>query len=318
MADRLEDIRTFVAVAEQRSFAAAAIRIGVVKSAVSRRISDLEARLGVQLVARTSRRFSLTSAGSAFYERCIGVLEGIAEAEAEVSQGAARIAGPLRVAGPMSFGMHCLTAPVVSLLQAHPDLLIELELDDRFVDLVGERFDVAVRISALKDSTLIARRLAPIRHALCASPAYLARYGTPQRPEDLRAHRGIIYSNVDGRSYWRLRDPATGASPQVEIPSALRVNNGDAMREAAMADFGIVSLPTFIIHKQVAAGALCVFMTEWEPPPIAVHAVYPGARHLPARVRAFIDFLVARFGPTPHWDRDVFGPAAPSHPRETA
>lgn len=310
MIDRFADMRTFVSVVENQSFAAAAAQLGVVKSAVSRRVSDLEARLGVRLLNRTTRQFSLTEAGAAFHDRCVALLAAVEEAEEEASQGASRVAGRLRISGPMSFGVHCLAPDIGEFLERHPGLEIDLDLNDRIIDLIREGFDLAVRISRLKDSTLVARRIAPIRHAFCASPAYLERFGVPAAPDELKAHKGLMYSNVDSRSYWQVRDPRTGALRSVDVPCALRVNNGDAMREAAIAGFGIVVLPTFIVHRAVRAGDLRVFLTEYEPPPIALHAVYPATRHVPARVRALIDFLVARFGSAPYWDEDVFGPAA--------
>ncbi len=306
MIDRFEDMRTFIAVVENRSFANAATQLGVVKSAVSRRIRDLESRLNARLLNRTTRQLNLTETGSAFFDRCVTLLAAVEEAEEAASQGAARIAGRMRISAPMSFGIHCLTPHIGAFIEQHPGLVVDLDLNDRIIDLVREGFDLAVRISRLKDSTLVARRIVPIRHALCASPAYLDQFGTPSSPDDLKAHKGIVYSNVDSESYWQLKDPKTGSAVSVDVPYALKLNNGDAMREAAIAGFGIAALPTFIIHRAVKAGDLKIFLTDYERPAIALYAVYPSARHVSGRVRSLIDFLVKRFGPTPPWDDDVF------------
>ncbi len=303
--DRFEDLRTFVAVAEQRSFAAAADQLGVVKSAVSRRIRELEGRLGVQLVSRTTRRFHLTDGGMAFYERSVALLAGLEEAEELAGRGASAINGRLRVSGPMSFGIHCLTPVVGEFLERHSGVSIELELDDRIVDVVHERFDLAVRIGRLADSSLIARRIAPIRHAVCASPDYLRRFGVPSTPEALAGHRALHYANADDPSIWRFRNPETGAVGAIEVPSNLKINNGDALREAAVAGFGITRLPTFIIHRAVQAGELKVLLGDHEAPAVGLYAVYPATRHLPARTRSFIDFLVERLGAVPYWDQDI-------------
>ncbi len=307
MIDRFEDMRTFAAVVENRSFGGAAEQLGVVKSAVSRRIRDLESRLGTRLLHRSTRQVSLTEAGVMFYDRCAVLLAAVLEAEEAASSGTTAISGKLRISGPMSFGIHCLAPAVGELLERHAGLNADLALDDRIVDVIGEGFDVAVRISQLRDSSLIARRIAPIRHAACASPDYLRRFGTPGIPADLKAHKGIVYANAESRAYWNFSSPAGCDSQTPHVPSVLRLNNGDAIREAAIAGYGVAVLPTFIIHRAVKAGDLQVFLTEYEPPPITLCAVYPSARHLPARVRLFIDFMIARFGPTPYWDRDVFG-----------
>lgn len=307
MSDRLEELRTFVAVVDAKGFGAAADRLGLVKSAVSRRIKDLEERLGVQLINRTTRQISLTETGAEFHGRSLRILADLQEAEDMASVGGAVPTGQLRVTAPMSFGTHCLAPALPAFLEAHPLISLDVELNDRMVDVVGEGFDLALRISRLKDSTLVARKLAPIRHAACASPAYLRLHGAPKVPQDLARHHGIAYSNVDARLYWQFREPGGEDPVSVDVPTRLRLNNGDAIREAAVAGLGVAVLPTFIAHRAVVEGDLRVILPDCARPPIALYALYPSGRNLPAKVRSFVDFLAARFGPTPYWDKDVLG-----------
>ncbi len=175
------------------------------------------------------------------------------------------------------------------------------------VDLVGEGFDLAVRIGDLQDSSLAARRLGSIRRVACASPAYLRRYGVPKEPKDLAHHRGIAYSNVDDRQFWRFLNPQNEKEVTVNVHSRLHLNTGDALREAALAGCGVTVLPTFIIHRSVAAGELVPLLLPFEQPPTSMHVVYPSKRNVAAKVRAFVDFMTTKFAPQPYWDRDVFG-----------
>lgn len=210
MSDRFEDIRTFVAAVQANSFASAAEQLRLAKSAVSRRVRDLEARLGTQLLNRTTRHLSLTDTGAEFYARCVRLLADLQEAEDIASQGDAIPVGNLRVSGPMSFGIHCLAPMLKEFLVSHRRVTVDLKLNDRHVDLVNDGFDLAVRISRLQDPSLVARHIAPIRHAICASPSYLRQHGIPKTLEDLIEHQGVAYSNVDDRLYWQFRDPASG------------------------------------------------------------------------------------------------------------
>ncbi|HYD82372.1 MAG TPA: LysR family transcriptional regulator [Paucimonas sp.] len=305
MLDRFEDLQTFVTVVQAKGFGKAALRIGIAKSAVSRRVQELEDRLGARLLNRSTRAFSLTQVGEEFYARAVQVLADLQEAEALASTGSVDPLGTLRVSGPVSFGILHLAPVIGQFLDRHLQLQIDLDLNDRFVDLVDEGFDVAVRIGHLKDSSLIARRIATIRHAVCASPDYLARHGVPKTPADLKRHRGLVYSNVDEAAYWRFHDPDGGRPYTAEAGSVLRINNGDALREAALAGHGIAVLPTFIIHRAVAAGGLRIVLPEYARAEIDLHAVYPSRRNVPAKVRVFVDFLVERFGAEPYWDRDL-------------
>lgn len=300
MPDRFEDIRTFVSVVQHRSFNTAADQIGLVKSAVSRRIRDLEDRLGTRLINRTTRRLSPTEAGAVFYERCIKLMADLQEAEDAASTGSVEGIGRLRIAAPVSFTTHCLAPLIGEFLAKHPRLELELEVNDRVVDIVNEGYDLALRIGQLKDSSLIARRVAPIRHVVCASPAYLKTHGRPKRPADLRSHRGINYSCIGPEQNWLFRN-----GESADVPAPLLINNGDAIREAAIAGYGIAILPTFIVYKAIERGALEVVLGEHERPPIALYAVYPSNRNMSAKVRLFVDFVVERFRREPFWDRNI-------------
>ncbi len=309
MQDKFEDLRTFVAVVHARSFAAAARRLGVVKSAVSRRVVELEERLGAHLLNRSTRTLSLTETGRLFYERATELLAGLEEAEGMAATGAAEPAGTLRVLGPLTFGRMHLVSLASEFLEQHPQLSIELSLSDDYVDLVAGGYDMAVRIGDLQDSSLVAQRLGDIRRVAIASPAYVKRFGEPREPKDLAHHRGIGYSVVEDKRFWRFVDPRTGKVEVPRIRSRLVLNTGDALCAAAVAGAGVTVLPTFMVHRQVVSGELVVLMLPWEKAPTAAHVVYPTRKLAPAKVKAFVAFIAARCGPYPQWDRDVFGSA---------
>lgn len=310
--DRFEDMQTFVSVVETGSMSAAAERLGVAKSVVSRRISELEGRLGAQLIHRTTRRLSLTDAGRGYYERSLRILADLEEAEAAVSEAQATLKGRLRVAVPLSFGLAHLGPAIVDFVRAHPQVEFDLDFNDRQVDLLREGFDLAIRIARLPDSTLIARRLAPIRHVVCAAPAHLAAHGTPETPEQLARHACLAYSNAPDPGVWRYRAP-DGREGVVRLPVRLRASNGDFLREAAIAGLGVIMEPSFIVHRSLERGELRVLLPGHQWPALDAYAVYPQTRHLSRRVRRFVDFLVARFAGTPYWDVPC-PPAGPASP----
>lgn len=301
--DRFETLQTFVAVVEAGSFSAAAARLGRAKSAVSRQVAALEAHLGAQLLNRTTRRLSLTEAGREFYERAQRILADLAEAEQSVAAEQTALRGRLRLAAPLSFGLLHLAPALEAFLQQHPELVLDLDLDDRRINLVEEGFDLALRIGELADSTLVARPLAPIRMVLCASPDYLRRHGTPRTPADLGFHAGLVYGNIPEAQQWRFLD-AAGKTHSVKVPARLRANNGDVLVQAALAGLGVVVSPSFIAHRALAAGQLVPLLPEYQAPGTTAYAVYPSRRHLPQRVRALIEFLAQRFGDTPYWDQN--------------
>jgi len=293
--DRLAALTAFAAVIETGSFAAAARRLGRSPSRLSRQIADLEAGLGVRLLHRTTRALTLTEAGQAYHEHVARILAELATADQSVGCLQAAPRGRLRVAAPMSFGIGHLAPLLPAFLEAYPEIELDLALNDRFVDLIDEGFDLAVRIGRLADSSLIVRRLAPLRRVLCASPAYLAAHGIPATPDDLAARDCLGYSNMTPNEEWSFLHPEDGRPWPVRIKPRLRVNNGDALRLAALGGIGLGLLPTFIVGPDLAAGTLVPLLAPYLRQDGAIYAVYPPARHLSPKVRVFVDFLVARF-----------------------
>ena len=299
--EKLEAMAAFVKVVAAGSYSEAARRLGVTRSAVSKAVSELEASFGARLRDRTTRRVSPTEAGSTYYDRCIAILAQIDESEAEISRLHEEPRGLLRINGPLSFGTLYLGDAVADFMAAYPDLRVELELTDRFIDPLEEGVDVTVRIGALADSSLIVRRLAPSRGVLVASPAYLSERGAPAGPEDLVNHRCLDYGRRHPSPRWRL---TRGGQPIVApISVCLFSKNGEALRAAALRGLGIAQLPTFIAGPDLCAGRLSVVLRGYAPPEGGVHALYAPNRFVPAKVRVFIDFLVRRFGAQPAWDR---------------
>lgn len=294
---------TFVQVVEGRSFSAAARRLGVTRSAVSRQVAALEDRLRARLLNRTTRRLSVTEAGAVYFEHCARILAEAAAAERALADLDEAPRGLLRINAPMSFGQAHLAPAVAGFLAAHPALKVELTLDDRVVDLVGEGYDVAVRIAELPPSTLVARKLAVNRRVLCASPAYLAHAGTPARPEDLTRHACLGYAYLTTGSDWRFR--GADGPITVRIDAAMSANNGDVLRHMALAGLGIILAPTFIVGDDLRDGRLVPLLADWADADTGIYAVYPHSRHLSPKVRALVDFLATRFGPRPYWDRGI-------------
>ena len=300
----LSAMAVFARVVEAGSFSAAARELALSKSAVSKQVARLEDRLGVRLLNRTTRRLSLTEAGAAFYEGCRQMLGEAEAAEAAVSHLAAAPRGTLRVNAPMSFGVLHVAPALPDFLERYPELAVEMALNDRVVDLVEEGFDVGVRIGALHDSSLIARRLAPARRLPCAAPSYVARAGAPEQPEDLREHACLLYSYQATGREWRFRGPE--GERRVTVSGRLETNNGDALRAAALSGAGVALLPSFIIGDDLRQGRLRRLLPGWEgSEPTAVHAVYPARTNLSPKVRVFVDFLAERFGPEPYWDEGL-------------
>lgn len=303
--EQLTAMLAFARVVETGSFSKAARDLGISKSAVSKQISRLEDRLGVRLLNRTTRRHSLTEAGTSFFEGCQRMLAEADSAEAAVSHLAAAPRGTLKVNAPMSFGIQHLGPALSDFLGAYPELSVDMVLNDRQVDLVEEGFDIGLRIGKLADSSLIARRLAPCRHVLCAAPSYLSGVPAPLLPEDLKALNCLHYSYLSDGEVWRFAGPE--GIRKVSVTGRLHINNGDLLKDAAVAGLGVVLLPSFIIGEDLRAGRLVQILRDWRPAAeIAVHAVYPASRNLSPKVRVFIDFLSDCFGDPPYWDRGLF------------
>jgi len=300
MMESLSALALFAKVVELQSFTAAARATGLSKSAVSKQVARLEDRLGARLLNRTTRRLSLTEVGATFYERAVRIIEEAEAAEAEVGSLAAAPRGRLRINAPMTFGTMHLGPAIPAFLSQYPEIEIDLSLDDRIVDLVHDGYDAAVRISTLGDSSLVARRLAPARHVICASPGYLAQHGRPAQPDDLRRHNCLAYAYRRTGAEWRV----VGDDGPVAVPvhGCLRSNNGDVLMAAALAGVGVVLMPTFIAGPALAAGTLVALFEEALPDGHAIYAVYPHRRHVPPKVRAFVDFLAAQFSTVTNWE----------------
>ena len=299
--DRFEDLRAFVKVVESGSLTRAAEAMNVATSAVSRRIKDLEGRLGTQLLHRTTRQMRLTAPGETFHTRAVEILSALEEAEAEAGDQTRTLSGPLRIAAPLSFGMSHLGPLLLEFSRAHPELELDIDLTDRFVDLVAEGYDLAVRIGNLSDSSYIARKLATIRHAVVASPAFWERYGVPESPADLSKLPAIGYTGGAQTDTWAYTAP-NGKRSQVSLNVAIRSNNGEFMRDAALAGMGVALEPSFIVCREVDQGTLVPVLLDHEWPTATINVVYPETRHMAARARAFIDFLREKIDPNPPWE----------------
>jgi DNA-binding transcriptional LysR family regulator len=301
--DKFEDIQAFITVVDAGSFTAAAQRLGVGKSALSRRVSALEERLGVQLLHRTTRALNLTETGRSFYEHGTRILADLEEAEAAVQQEHGELRGMLRFALPLSFGVRHMGGPIATFGKQHPKVKFDLDLNDRRVDLIEDNFDMALRIGRLTDSSLIARRLFDVHAVVCASPHYLKLHGVPETPEDLQDHRCLVYSNLSDPNKWHYED-RDGKRSTVKVIPAMVASSGDFLSNAAAHGMGMVIQPTFIASAAIRSGNLVPVLTDYSWPISPAYAVYPPTRHLSYRVRAFIDFLVEKFSGIPQWDRD--------------
>lgn len=294
MMDRLAAMRTFAKVADSGGFSAAARALGCAKAVVSRQVAQLEAALGVQLLVRTTRQVRLTESGRRYYERCAQLLADLDDLDASVQQHETAPRGLLRVAAPQTFSELHLAGAVFEFTRRYPDLRLELVLTDRVVDLVEQGFDVAVRIGELPDSSLLARRLASVGVITCAAPAYLARHGTPASPDDLSGHALVQDTNARLPGIWRfLRD---GAPVNVRVTGQVQVNSALMVRELVLRGAGIGVSPAFVVDEDLAAGRLVRLLADYAGPTIGVYAVYPPTRHVPRRVRVFVDFLAEHFG----------------------
>jgi DNA-binding transcriptional LysR family regulator len=288
---QLEDMRIFVATVDARNFTAAAIRLALSKQFVSRRVMALEETLSVQLLIRNTRKLAVTELGQEFYERAKRILGEVEDAEQAMSLRRAGPRGLLRVSAPMSFGTTHLSPLVASFLREHNDVRFDMELSDRTVDVVGEGFDMAIRIGALPDSTLIAQKLVDVRMVLCCSPGYARRRGKPKTPADLARHACLLYGH-GGAVNWDF--VVDGALKSVEVHGPLRANNGELLREAAAAGLGIVRLPDFIVREALQAGQLVDVLEAYAPAATGVFAVFPQHRQSSLTIRAFVDYLRER------------------------
>lgn len=298
---RTEHLQAFVAVAEAGSITEAAARLALSKSVVSERLAALEDELGVRLLQRSTRRMRLTSDGEALLARARRIIDELEEARGTIGRGSGALKGRLRIAAPMTFG-RLYVAPVVRAFAAlHPGIDIALDLDDRRVDVVGEGYDLAVRVGALGDSALVARKIAESRSVLVAAPAYLAAAGSPRGLAELAAHEAVLYSNLPNPYEWSF--DTGGRTRTVRVGGRLMINNGEVVRDAAIDGAGLAVLPMFIVCEALAAGTLVVVDAGAAPPTTPISVLMPEARLLPLRTRALVDTLVEAFAGTPPWER---------------
>ncbi len=288
----LNDMLLFAQVVNSGSFTAAARELGMPKSTLSRRISNLETQLDSRLLHRTTRSLRLTDIGTEFYDHCVRVVDEAREAERLIHLNQDEPRGLLRVTGPIEWGNNYIGALVSEYLQHHPEVRLELMLTNRFVDLVAEGFDLALRAGHLEDSSMIARRLGESRMLLCAAPAYLEQHGAPQNPEQLREHICLGYPGGDGRT--TLQFSSSNSLSQVEINGRLVANSVTTLRDATIAGLGITALPSSPCRDALDQGLLLPIMQEWQLPVDGIYAVYPSPRHLTLKVRSFIDFIAER------------------------
>ncbi len=300
---QLEDMSMFVRVVDAGGISRAAEQLSLAKSAVSRRLAELETRLGVKLLNRTTRKSSLTEAGQSYYERAIKIIDDVTELNTLTTDANTALEGTINLAVPLSFGLSHLSKAIDLFIKKNPKLVININFSDRQVDLIEEGLDLAFRIGVLKDSSLIARKISPIKIILCASPEYLKQYGTPKVPSDLKNHR-LLHYNVSGKSQWKLEDKQ-GTQHIVNVYSKLIANNGDFLKDMAIAGHGIVSSPTFISWRAIAIGDLVPVLSDYKLPQVNAYAVYPQTRYLSHRTRELIDFLNDYFGENPYWDQGI-------------
>jgi DNA-binding transcriptional LysR family regulator len=297
----LDEMSVFVRVVATGSLSAAARELSLSPAMISRRLAALETRLGVRLVNRTTRSLHLTDEGASYYDSCTRVLAEIEQADAEVSAARQEPQGTLRVALPASFGNQYVAPLVPAFAARYPAVQLSLSLSDRHVSLVEEGFDLAIRIASLADSSLAARKLAPNRRVVCASPAYLERYGTPRTPQDLAAHNCVLAG--DFNATWEYKGP-DGKADTVRVNGRYVCDNWEVLREWALAGLGVALKSTWDVRRHLEDGSLVSLLPGYSfHSDVAIYALYPHRRHLPAKTRAFIDFLVASFGPEPYWDR---------------
>ena len=292
------EMRTFSSVVEAGSFVGAADALGLSKTAVSRYVGELEQRLEVRLLHRTTRKLSLTQDGEIFYARCKELLGGIEEAEAEVGSRTGEATGLLKVTVPVSFGVLHLAEVWGAFKARHPKVTLDVTVSDRVADLVEDGFDLAIRIARMPDSSLVSRRLGSTRVVLCASPTYLQNAGTPRHPRDLAQHAVLAYSHWSDRDEWVFEGPEGTVS--VRTQPVIRSNNGDVCRAGALQHQGIILQPTFLVGRDLAAGTLVELMPAYRSIELGIHAVYASRRHVAPKVRLLIDLLVAWFR-EPRW-----------------
>jgi DNA-binding transcriptional LysR family regulator len=300
--DPVVGMAVFARVVESKSFSAAAQQLGLSKAAVSKQVARLERTLGAQLLNRTTRRLSLTEVGRAYYEHCARVVDEAQAAEVAVSELRSKPRGLLKVTTSVAFGTLHIAPAITQLLGRYTELSVQLEMDDRVMDLAKEGYDVAVRMSANPPPNVVARRLVPVHWAVCAAPAYLERYGVPRAPDELGKHNCLFYWHLDHDTRWRFRSSA--GDVEARVSGTFSAHSSLALRQAMLQGLGIARLPTFAVGCDIHDGKAVVLLPEYQTlDGSSFYAVYLPTRHVSPKVRAFIDFFVERFSPEPEWDR---------------
>lgn len=298
--DVLRGMQVFTKVVELKSFAKAADFLDISPGMASRYVAQVEGHLSVRLMNRTTRHISLTEAGRAYYDKAVQILALVAETEQAAASEAAEPHGTLRITCSVAFGGTQLGEAIGAYLQRYPQVKVEVSLGERVVNLVDEGFDLALRVADEIAPGLVARRLTPIRFVVCAAPDYLRRHGTPESPADLADHNCLIFSEAELSAEWRFR--RDGATTRVRVHGSFDGNNGNILCLAAAGGLGVVYQPSFLTHGLLRSGRLVRLLPEWETDTFWAYAVYPNRQFLPPKVRSFIDFMVAYYGPEPHWD----------------
>ena len=297
--DRLKQIEAFVSAATRGSLSAAARVEGVTPAIIGRRLDALETRLGVKLLLRTTRKLTITFEGQAFLEDCQKTLNDLANAEAAVSLGSVRASGQLRVSAPSGFGRRHVAPLVGGFMLGNPEVRVNLNLSDRLVDLVNENIDCAIRIGELTDSSLVSVRLGEMRRMVVASPAYLVAHGVPREPADLAAHECLSLGQQRG---WVFRDPQSGEVDTIKVGGSFECNDGAVLHEWALAGRGLAWRSLWEVGQDLKEGRLTSVLDAWQAPPMGIYAVFPQRRHLPLRVRLFVDLLKETYGRPEYWE----------------
>jgi len=291
--NKFEELDSFVAVVENQSFSTAANKLGVAKSMLSRRVSDLEKRLGVQLMQRTTRTLSLTDTGRHFYQRAVSLLADLNDAEEMVTDAQCSLSGKIKLAAGVGIGIGQLSKPIAEFMLQHPEIEIAVDLNDRQVDLIAEGFDLAVRIGQMQDSNLIARKLASVHFAICASPGYIEKHGEPRHPSELSEHQVMAYSNMQVGKQWFYQKNGKRVTPRVKY--RLSANNGELLAKVACHGLAITSGPLFYLQRYIDRGELMPILTDYPAPESGMYAVYPPGRIVSRRVKMLSDYLFEYF-----------------------
>jgi len=302
---QLEDMALLVRIVDAGGIGKAAEQLNMAKSAVSKRLKELENKLGTQLLSRTTRKSALTEAGSLYYQRAITIIDEVAELNAQTVKVKTSLSGTLKITMPLSFGLLHLTPLLDEFSQLHPELNLQIDFVDRHIDLLAEGYELAIRIAELKDSSLKAKRLTPIRHVLCASPNYIKKHGSINTLSQLANHDFLQYGNIGQTSNTQSKVMLTapdGENHIVQLNTVMKANNGDFLKEMAIKGKGICYLPTFITYQAIRNGELVPLMNNYQLPVIHAYAVYPQTRFLSERCRSLIDFIALRLGDSPYWD----------------